>query len=82
MNRSNLKAHIELYQTILPSERERLHEMELKIKHQKEFPFFLSTLRLYMPFGLQSQCDKLSAWIDLYTEKLSRWEQEYENEIF
>jgi len=79
MDKSNLKAHIELYQTILPSERERLHEMKIKIDNLKEFPSFLSTLRLYMPFGLQSQCDKLNAWIDLYTEKLSRWEQEYEN---
>ena len=79
MNRSNLKAHIELYQTILPSERQRLQQMKLKIERQKEFPFFLSTLCLYMPFGLQSQYNKLSAWIDLYTEKLSQWEQEYQH---
>ncbi|MBT6397818.1 MAG: hypothetical protein HOK05_05325 [Nitrosopumilus sp.] len=80
MNKSKLKAHIELYQTILPSERERLHEMKIKMDNLKEFPSFLSTLRLYLPFGLQSQYNKLGSWIDLYTERLSQWEYEYENE--
>ena len=76
--KSNLKKYIEVYQDILPSERERLQEMKNKIDSHLESKSFLSLLRVNIPFGLQYEYDKLDSWINWYTEKLSYWKQEYE----
>lgn len=73
----NLKAKIDLYRKILPEERLRLKEMESKLQQLKSNNSFQSSIRIYMPFGLQSEHDKLRAWIELYTEKLTQWEMEY-----
>jgi len=76
--KSNLKKYIEVYQDILPSERERLQEMKNKIDSHLESKSFLSLLRVNIPFGLQYEYDNLDSWIIWYTEKLSYWKQEYE----
>ena len=76
--KSNLKKYIELYQDILPLERERLQEMKNKLDSHIESKSFLSLLRVNMPFGLQYEYDKLDSWINWYTEKLAYWKQEYE----
>jgi|TARA_B110000196_G_scaffold307252_1_gene306668 4-hydroxyphenylpyruvate dioxygenase-like putative hemolysin len=76
--KSNLKKYIEVYQDILPSERERLQEMKNKIDSHLESKSFLSLLRVNIPFGLQYEYDNLDSWINWYTEKLSYWKQEYE----
>jgi hypothetical protein len=76
--KSNLKKYIEVYQDILPLERERLQEMKNKIDSHLESKSFLSLLRVNIPFGLQYEYDNLDSWIIWYTEKLSYWKQEYE----
>ena len=76
--KSNLKKYIEVYQDILPLERERLQEMKNKLDSHLESKSFLSLLRVYMPFGLQYEYYKLDSWINWHTEKLSYWKQEYE----
>ena len=76
--KSNLKKYIEVYQDILPLERERLQEMKNKIDSHLESKSFLSLLRVNIPFGLQYEYDNLDSWINWYTEKLSYWKQEYE----
>ena len=76
--KSNLKKYIEVYQDILPLERERLQKMKNKLDFHLDSKSFLSLLRVYMPFGLQYEYDKLDSWIHWYTEKLAYWKQEYE----
>jgi len=71
--KSNLKKYIEVYQDILPSERERLQEMKNKIDSHLESKSFLSLLRVNIPFGLQYEYDNLDSWINW-----SYWKQEYE----
>ncbi len=76
--KSNLKKYIEVYQDILPLERERLQKMKNRLDSHLESKSFLSLGRVYMPFGLQYEYDKLDSWINWHTEKLSYWKQEYE----
>ncbi len=74
---NNLKTRIDLYRNILPPERIRLEEMKRDLAALKGNESFLSSVRIYMPFGKQYEYDKLEAWVNLYTSKLSQWEMEY-----
>jgi hypothetical protein len=72
---NNLKEKIELYELILPPNRQRLEEMKMKkmkIKNiQNQFISFISK------WWNNYQIKKLEAWIFYHEELLQNWKNQY-----
>jgi len=78
---NNLKEKIELYELILPPNRERLKE--LKMKHYALITFRQDQNRvqnIISKWWINYQMKKLEEWILYHEEKLQNWKNQYYDE--